>query len=46
MLYFFDGSSYSTFEAFFREKDFENTIDTFEELIDDFAELFDEDFEW
>lgn len=46
VLYFFDGSSYSTFEAFFREKDFENTIDTFEELIDDFAELFDEDFEW
>lgn len=46
VLYFFDGSSYSTFEAFFREKDFENTIDTFEELIHDFAELFDEDFEW
>lgn len=43
---FFDGSSYSTFEAFFYEKDFKKTIDTFEKLIDDFADLFDQKFDW
>lgn len=43
---FFDGSSYSTFEAFFYEKDFKKTIDTFEELIDDFADLFEQKFDW
>lgn len=46
VLYFFDGSSYSSFEAFFYEKDFKETVDTFEKLIDDFAELFDEDIDW
>lgn len=46
VLFFFDGSSYSSFEAFFYEKDFENTIDTFKELIDDFADLFDEKIDW
>lgn len=41
VIYFFDGSSYSTFEAFFNEKDFKKTIDTFKKLSSDYAELAD-----
>lgn len=40
VLNFYDGSSYSTFEAFFNDKDFKSVIDTFEELADKYAALF------
>ena len=42
VIYFFDGSSYSTFEAFFNEKDFKKTIDTFKKLANKYADLVDE----
>ncbi len=38
---FYDGTSYSTFEAFFNDVDFKKTVNTFENLIDDFADLID-----
>lgn len=38
---FYDGTSYSTFEAFFNDVDFKKTVNTFEDLIADFADLFD-----
>lgn len=38
---FFDGSSYSTFEAFFNEKDFKKVVDTFKTLTDKYADLID-----
>lgn len=41
VIYFFDGTSYSTFEAFFNERDFKKTIDAFEKLIDNYANLAD-----
>ncbi len=41
VIIFYDGTSYSTFEAFFNDADFKNTINTFEDLIDDFADLID-----
>lgn len=41
VLYFYDGSSYSTFEAFFNETDFKKTIDAFEKLIENYSDLFD-----
>lgn len=41
VLHFYDGSSYSTFEAFFNETDFKKTIDAFEELIENYSDLFD-----
>lgn len=41
VLFFYDGSSYSTFEAFFNETDFKKTIDAFEELIENYSDLFD-----
>lgn len=41
VIFFYDGTSYSTFEAFFNERDFKKTIDTFEKLIDNYAELAD-----
>lgn len=41
VLNFYDGSSYCTFEAFFNEKDFKETIDAFEKLIEDYDGLFD-----
>ncbi len=43
---FFDGSSYSTFEAFFNEEDFKKVIDTFKALADNYANLIDEKIEW
>lgn len=36
---FADGTSYSTFEAFFDEDDFKDLINTFEKLIEDFEGL-------
>ena len=41
VIYFFDGSSYSTFEAFFNQRDFKITIDTFKDLADKYAKLVD-----
>ncbi len=41
-----DGSSYSTFEAFFNEVDFKKTIDTFKSLADKYADLIDERIYW
>ena len=46
VLLFFDGSSYSTFSAFFDEDDFEEIIDLFEELADRYANLVDEEIDW
>lgn len=39
VIYFEDGSSYSTFEAFFDADDFGNTIETFEDLIDKYQKM-------
>ncbi len=46
VLHFYDGSSYSTFEAFFDEYNFRTLIDTFEKLLDDWGVDYDnvEDF--
>lgn len=33
---FFDGSKYSTFTAFFNDRDFKNTIKVFEDLMDEY----------
>ena len=39
VIYFADGTSYSTFEAFFNETDFRDLIEAFEDLIGDFENL-------
>jgi hypothetical protein len=41
ILNFFDGSTYSTFEAFFNDTDFKALIDLFEDLVDDYDKLID-----
>ena len=41
VILFYDGTSYSTFEAFFNKKDFKVTIDTFKSLIEDYIDLVD-----
>ena len=46
VLYFFDGSSYSTFSAFFNEDDFKSTIDTFKALANRYADLIDKRIDW
>lgn len=46
VIYFADGSSYSTFEAFFNEKDFKKTIDAFKTLANKYADLVDERIDW
>ena len=46
VLNFYDGSSYSTFEAFFNEKDFQKVIDTFKDLAKKYAYLIDEQISW
>ena len=46
VLYFYDGSSYSTFEAFFNDKDFKSVIDTFKGLADKYATLINERIDW
>lgn len=43
---FHDGTSYSTFEAFFNDTDFKKTIDTFKKLANKFADLVDERIDW
>ena len=39
IIIFYDGSSYSTFEAFFNDKDFKDAIKTFENLIESFENM-------
>lgn len=46
VIYFNDGSSYSTFEAFFNETDFKKVIDAFKALSDKYADLIDEHVDW
>lgn len=41
IMVFFDGSSYSTFKAFFNSDDFESVINQFEDLLDDYKDLVD-----
>ena len=43
---FYDGSSYSTFEAFFNDKDFKTVIDTFKALANRYADLIGERTGW
>lgn len=38
---FYDGSSYSTFEAFFNETDFKRAIRAFENLLEDYEDMID-----
>ena len=42
VIYFYDGSSYSSLEAFFNEYDFEDVIEAFEELIEDYEDMIEE----
>lgn len=46
LIYFNDGSSYSTFKAFFNEKDFKKVIDTFKNLANKYADLVDQRIYW
>ena len=46
VIYFYDGSSYSTFKAFFNEKEFKKVIDTFKSLANKYADLVDERIDW
>ena len=39
VLEFLDGSTYSTFEAFFNDKDFKTVIDQFDDLVDAYTKL-------
>lgn len=41
VMVFYDGSSYSTFSAFFNEDDFKSVIDDFEKLIEKYNDLVD-----
>ena len=36
---FFDGTAYSTFEAYFNETDFKSLINTFNDLLDNYEDL-------
>ena len=46
VIFFYDGSSYSTFDVFFNEKDFKKTIDSFKSLVNMYAALVDEHVDW
>lgn len=46
VLKFYDGSSYSTFEAFFNDRDFKTTIDAFKSFANKYADLLDERIDW
>ena len=46
VIYFGDGSSYSTFSAFFNEKDFQQVIDSFKALANQYANLMDKRISW
>lgn len=41
ILNFYDGTSYSTFEAFFNDNDFKSVIDSFEDLVEKYEDLID-----
>jgi hypothetical protein len=38
---FYDGSSYSTFSAFFNESDFKAVVDDFKKLLEKYKDLVD-----
>lgn len=44
VIYFADGTSYSTFDVFFDETDFRNLIDVFYSLIEDFESITDSEY--
>lgn len=46
VIVFFDGSSYSTFEAFFNNSNFKKTIENFKHLANRYASLVDETIDW
>ena len=46
VLYFYDGTSYSTFMAFFNQEDFKQTIKAFKNLANNYASLINEDIKW
>ena len=46
VIVFFDGSSYSTFSAFFNESDLKTVINSFKKLANRYAELVDEEIDW
>ncbi len=46
VMVFYDGSSYSTFEAFFNDNDFKNTIREFKSLANRYADLIDTEIDW
>ena len=46
VLYFYDGSSYSTFEAFFNDVDFKQTINKFKNIANKYAALINEQINW
>ena len=46
VLVFYDGSSYSTFEAFFNDSDFKTTIEAFKTFANKYADLVGEHIYW
>lgn len=46
VIQFLDGSSYSTFTAFFNEEDFNHTIDSFKALADRYADIMERRINW
>ncbi len=46
IIYFYDGSTYSTLEAFFNEKEFKTVIESFKDLANKYADLVDERIDW
>lgn len=46
VIFFYDGSLYSTFEAFFNEKDFKKVVETFKTLANKYADIVDERIKW
>ena len=46
VMVFYDGSSYSTFEAFFNDNDFKDTIREFKSLANRYADLIDTEIDW
>lgn len=46
LVFYTDGTSYSTFEAFFNQSEFRRTIDTFKALANAYADIIDEHIDW
>lgn len=46
VLCFYDGTSYSSFEAFFNDKDFKSVMNAFKKWANAYADLFDEEIDW